>query len=1007
MPWRHHVNHPTLRRRTALLAGAALITTALVAPPGSAAPPQSTAATPATPMNLPTFAPGRYVVTLADKPLATYQGGVSGLKATKPAVGRKVEVNSTNAKAYRSFLTSKHTQLAAKVGAKVDEDYSTSLNGFATSLTSKQVNELSKTPGVVSVVPDQLHVALDDRKSTDFLKLSGKTGVWNALGGTVSAGKGVVVGVVDTGIWPESASLSGPKLGTKPPTPADPYRPYRSGTTTVMQKADGNTFTGNCEAGEQFTADLCNTKLISAKYFGDGWLSLVPPEKRADYASPRDGEGHGTHTASTAAGRNGVDVTEGGVNFGTISGVAPAAKIAVYKALWSGKDGVNSGGLTSDILAAIDQAVADGVDVINYSVGSMFESAPTDPVQLAFLSAASAGIFVSAAGGNSGPYESTLDNTSPWVTTVGASTVAPYAGTVALGNGQKYAGISTTVGIRTGSKALVNGPAVALPDVSEADALGCLPNTLDPAKTAGKIVVCERGVGARVDKSAEVKRAGGAGLVLLNLTDQDVLGDSHTVPTVHLNVPEALAVKTYAAAGGGTAELVPGNTTGKQDVYPQMADFSSRGPSTMSHGDLLKPDLAAPGVNILAAVAPPTNGGQSFAFYSGTSMAAPHVAGLAALYLSAHPDWSPMAVKSALMTTAGDVLSSTGAVDNDPFDRGAGEVQPSKMLDPGLVYDSGDADWLGYLEGNGTTTGTGVPAIDPSDYNAPSIAVGQLLGTQTVTRRVTAVTPGLYRATISVPGMKAVVTPSILNFTEAGQTKTFTVKLTLDAAASGQTTSGWLTWQGAGKVVRSPIAVVPTSVLAPTEVTGSGASGSVSFQATAGKAGSPIHRYGMVSAPLVPGAVPAGAADADLPAYPVTVTAETMAVQWNIKTADPAGSIWLVLYKVVNGQMLALSFVGDGSNQASATLAAPAPGVWGVLAITLSNPPGADTTQYTMQTNVVTSSAGQALQVSPQVAPAAFKPFEVTASWSGLPTGQRSTGFVEFPNRAGTVVTVN
>jgi subtilisin family serine protease len=1002
MPWRHHVNHPNLRRRGALLAGAALITTALVAPPGSAAPgadaPSSSRFT---------FAPGRYVVTLADKPLATYQGGVTGLKATKPAAGRKVEVNSTSGKAYRAYLTGKHAQIAAKVGAHVDQDYSTTLNGFAASLTSKQVNELTKTPGVMAVVPDQLHVALDDRNPTDFLKLSGQTGVWNKLGGTATAGQGVVVGVVDTGIWPESASLSGPKLGTEPPTAADPYRPYLSGSTTLMHKADGSTFTGSCEAGQDFTADLCNTKLISAKYFGDGWLSLVPPERRADYESPRDGEGHGTHTATTAAGRADVDVVLGGRDLGTVTGVAPAAKIAVYKALWSGKTTQDSGGFTSDIVAAIDQAVADGVDVINYSVGSTFESPATDPIQLAFLSAASAGVFVSAAGGNSGPDASTLDNTSPWVTTVGATTVAPWNGTVVLGNGQKYSGVSTTVTSPTGSKPLVNGAAVKKDGVSDEDALICLANTLDPAKTAGKIVACDRGISARVDKSAEVQRAGGVGMVLLNLFDQDVVGDSHVVPTVHLNAPGSLSVKSYAMQADATAELVPGNQTSTTTPYPQMADFSSRGPSLSSNGNLLKPDLAAPGVNVLAAVAPPTNGGQNYAFLSGTSMAAPHVAGLAALYLSKHPDWSPMAVKSALMTTAGNVLTSTGAVNTNPFDAGAGEVQPSKMLDPGLVYDSSDTDWLGYLEGTGVKTGTGVPAINPSDYNAPSIAVGRLLGTQTITRRVTAVTPGLYRATASVPGMKAVVTPSILHFSKAGETKTFTVKLTLDTADSGTTTNGWLTWQGADKAVRSPIVVVPTSALAPTAVTGTGASGSTSFTATVGKAGVPIRSYGVVSAPLVPGAVPAGAADADLPDYPVTATSQTKAVQWNIKTVDPAGSIWLVLYKVVNGQMQFLSFVGDGSNQASASVPAPTPGVWGVLAITLSNPPGASTTEYTMQTNVVTSSTGSSLKVTPSVAPAAFKPFQVTASWSGIPTDKRSTGFVEFPNRAGTVVTIN
>jgi subtilisin family serine protease len=999
------VNHLSLRRRTALIAAAVLTTAAFTTSTGSAALTEPSPGSPrpdglAASLQLPHFAPGRYVVTLADKPLATYQGGVAGLKATKPAKGKKVDTAAPDSKRYSNWLGSRQNTVAAQVGATATRHYSTAINAFAASLTSQQVASLSKTPGVVAVTPDQLHQALDDKKPTDFLKLSGNSGVWKALGGNAEAGKGVVVGVVDTGIWPESASLSGPKLGTK----ASATNPYRVGDSIVMHKADGNDFTGSCQAGEDFTADLCNTKLISAKYFGDAWLGATPPEARADYASPRDGEGHGTHTATTAAGRAGVDVSESGINFGTISGVAPAAKIAVYKALWTGKNGVGSGGYTSDILAAIDQAVADGVDVINYSVGSIFESAHTDPVQLAFLSAASAGIFVSAAGGNSGPEPSSLDNTSPWVTTVGASTVAPYEGTVVLGNGEKYAGLTTSIATKVSAKTLVTGAAARVASATEYDGSQCLPNTLDSAQAAGKIVVCDRGVGARVDKSAEVKRAGGVGMILLNLTDQDMVADSHAVPTVHLNTPGSLSVKAYAGTAGATAQLVPGNLTAQTTPYPQMADFSSRGPSLSSNGDLLKPDLAAPGVNVLAAVAPPTNGGHSYAFYSGTSMAAPHIAGLAALYLAKHPDWTPMMVKSALMTTTSEVKTATGAVDNDPFARGAGEVQPSRMLDPGLVYDSGDLDWLGYLEGNGVNTGTGVPAIDPSNYNAPSIAVGQLVGTQTITRRVTAVTGGLYRATVSVPGLKAVVTPSILNL-RAGQTKSFTVKLTQDTAPSHETTSGWLTWQGAGTSVRSPIVVVPTSVVAPTNVTGSGASGSVSFDATVGKAGVPIRAYGFASAPQVPGEVPAGAADADLPNYPVTVTAGTKAVQWNIKTVDPAGSIWMVLYKVVDGRMQLLSFEGTGANEASATVAAPSPGVWGVLAITLSNPPGADTTKYTMQTNVVTT--GSALKVTPSSAPAAGKPFQVTASWSGLPTGQRSTGFVEFPNRAGTVVTVN
>jgi subtilisin family serine protease len=1005
------VKHPSFRHRSALVAGVVLITAALTTPPGIAAPTGEPAGTGAPPTStvarLPQFVPGRYIVALDEQPVATYAGGIGDFRSTKPAKGKKVDVASADAKRYKNYLDGRQDQFAARVGAKATKHYSTALNAFVAKLSSTQVHDLSRMPGVRSVTPEQFHTASDDRNPADFLTLSGKTGVWSSLGGTKKAGDGVVVGIIDTGIWPESASLAGKKLPTKAPSGSDLYQPYRSGTATVMHKADGNTFTGTCQPGENFTADLCNSKLISARYFGDGWLSYVPPQDRADYVSPRDGNGHGTHTASTAAGDAGVDVTEGGVDFGAISGVAPAARIATYKALWEGKDGVRSGGLTSDIVAAVDQAVADGVDVINYSVGSWLESSNDSPVQLAFLSAASAGIFVSAAAGNAGPYESSLDNTAPWVTTVGATTVAPQSATVVLGDGRKYAGLSTSLARPVGPVPLVTGPAVRTAAATDVDAAGCQPGTLDPARTAGKIVVCERGVGARTAKSEEVKRAGGVGMVLLNLFAQDVLADSHVVPTVHLNAPGSLEVKAYAGTAGATAQLAQGNLTGEVEPYPQMADFSSRGPSTASHGDLLKPDIAAPGVNILAAVAPPTNGGHNYAFYSGTSMAAPHIAGLAALYLAAHPDWTPMMVKSALMTTAGDVKTGTGAVNDDPFARGAGEVQPARMLDPGLVYDSGDTDWLGYLEGNGIHTGTGVPAIDPSDYNTPSIAVGQLLGPQTITRRVTAVAPGVYRASIDLPGIKAVVRPEVLDFERAGQTKTFTVELTQDTAPSGVTTTGWLTWQGTGKSVRSPLAVVPTSVLAPTEVSGTGAAGQVSFNVTSGWAGQAIKAYGVVSAPLVHDTVAPGTPDDQWPDYAATVTSDTRAVQWNVKADNPDASIWTLLYKEVQGQKVPVSWGGDGSDAVSTTLADPPPGKYGILVLSLSNAPGTDSTPFTVQTNVIEPGAGAALSVTPGTSPTSLTPYQVMASWTGVPTDRRSIGFVEFPNRSGTVVSLN
>jgi hypothetical protein len=238
-------------------------------------------------------------------------------------------------------------------------------------------------------------------------------------------------------------------------------------------------------------------------------------------------------------------------------------------------------------------------------------------------------------------------------------------------------------------------------------------------------------------------------MVLVNLTGSSLDGDFHSVPTVHINTPDSLVFKAYAATAGAQATLLKGGTAAP---YPQVAAFSSRGPSVAGKGDLLKPDISAPGVSILAAVAPPTNSGRNFDFESGTSMATPHISGRAALYLGKFPTLSPMQVKSAMMTTAVDTKTATGAAATDPFAHGSGEVTPARMFNPGLVYDSSDVDWLGYLEGIGIATGTGVPAIDPSDYNAPSIAIGQLLGSQTVTRPVTAVTPGLYRATINVPG---------------------------------------------------------------------------------------------------------------------------------------------------------------------------------------------------------------------------------------------------------------
>ncbi|GAA4492080.1 S8 family serine peptidase [Actinoallomurus oryzae] len=950
------------------------------------------------------FVPGRYIVTLATKPIATYQGGVAGIARTKPAKGAKLNAASSAARALGDYLVRQQNSAADSVHARADRHFTVALNGFSAKLTPPQAAALSHRAGVTSVVPDTINTIQDDKRSTDFLGLSGRSGVWKAVGGAKKAGKGIVIGDIDTGIWPESASFTAPALGKKPSANA-PYRAYRDGSTIIQHKADGSTFTGTCQTGEQFTADACNTKLISARYFDAGFLSAVGgPSGLSDYQSPRDGEGHGTHTASTAAGNANVDATIRGHDFGKISGVAPGASIAVYKALWTGK--TVSGGVTSDIVAAIDQAVADGVDVINYSVGGAFESAVSSPVQLAFLSAASAGIFVSTAGGNSGPYAGSLDNTAPWTTTVAASTVAPYLGTVKLGNGHGYAGVSVSVNATVGPKPLVRSGDIAASGVATADADLCQAGTLDPAKAKDKIVVCDRGVNGRVEKSAEVKRAGGVGMVLVNRTDLDTDADMHSVPTVHLNTPDATAVRDYAATGGATATLVPGDTTGVSVPYPQVAGFSSRGPSLSNGGDLLKPDIAAPGVSILAAVAPPTNSGDDFAFESGTSMAAPHISGLAALYLGLHPTMSPMAIKSALMTTATPTKNADGSSSDDVFAQGAGEVTPKSMLEPGLVYDSSDNDWLGYLTGRGVDTG--VPAIATSQLNSPSIAAGHLLGTETFTRTLTAVTPGLYHATVSVPGMEAKVSPSILDFAKAGDTHTFTVTLTQTTQPSGRTTTGSLTWSKQGTSVRSPIVVTPTSADAPKAVSGSGTSGSASFQVTPGSDNLPLTAYGLVSGPAQRGSVD-GSDPANQAAFPFTVTDTTKAVQLTSQTDDPNAAAAVILVRGAygeGGQIIEFGNLGSRSQIVESQLT---PGPYTAYVVALSNAPGTTSTPFTYRTTIIDASdAHHTLSVTPTRANAARgQEFTATAQWTDADEDTPSTGFVEYLNGAGTVISVN
>ena len=266
-----------------------------------------------------------------------------------------------------------------------------------------------------------------------------------------------------------------------------------------------------------------------------------------------------------------------------------------------------------------------------------------------------------------------------------------------------------------------------------------------------------------MNKSLAVQQAGGVGMILVNTSPNSLNADFHFVPTVHLADTARAALKTYAATAGATA-TINASTIVFDAPAPFTASFSSRGPLLAGGGDMLKPDVIAPGQDILAAVAPPGNAGRDFNLLSGTSMSSPHVAGLAALLMHKHPDWSPMAVKSALMTSASDVLDGPNTNPLVIFRQGAGHVQPNKAADPGLVYDSGFNDWLAFLCGTTTAVNpascTALKAAgfstDASDMNVASIAIGDLAGVQTVKRQVTNVGSAAATYTASVTGMAGI-----------------------------------------------------------------------------------------------------------------------------------------------------------------------------------------------------------------------------------------------------------
>ncbi|MFK4835466.1 S8 family peptidase [Microbacterium sp. ZW T2_14] len=850
---------------------------------------------------------GHYIVVLKGAPLATYDGGVSGIAPTKPGKGNQLDAQSANSQKYVAHLKKEQADFATENGVTPASTYQVVLNGFSADLTAEQVGKLQTDKDVLGVFPDEIYHPTAAVPSTEFLGLgagaNGSGGVWDSVGGTAAAGKGIVVGVVDTGISPENPSFAGSKLSTKPSS-----EPYLSGDNIVYKKADGGTFVTQRVAGEQWSKQDYSTKLIGARYFNTG-AAASGFSFKTDFASPRDLEGHGSHTASTAAGNFGVSASVEGIDFGKISGVAPAAKVAAYKACYGGPDPLSTDDdicAGSDLIAAINAAVADGVDVINYSIGGGSATSVLQADDIAFLNAAAAGVFVSVSAGNDGPDAATADHASPWYTTVAASTIPTYEGTVQW-NGQQAVGASVTVFSQPEGK--VSGNAVyageaALAGAAPNEASLCFLGTLDPAKVAGKIVVCDRGTNARVEKSQAVAEAGGIGMVLVNVTPGSLDNDFHSVPTVHIDAQYRDALLAYVKGNAAaTITLVGDNVTGIPTPTPQIAGFSSRGPMLADGSDVIKPDVSAPGVAILAATNNAKGSAPTFGFMSGTSMSSPHVAGLGALYLGKYPKATPAEVKSALMTTAYDLVDSKNQPVTDPFTQGAGHVDPTKYFNPGLLYLNGASDWQSYIEGAlGADYWEGVDPTDPSDLNIASIGVGALAGNQTITRTVTAAKAGTYTASVDVPGVDAVVTPSSFTI-EAGKTQTFTIEFTNATAPVEEWATGFLTWTGADTSVRSPIAVFPVTADAPTAVSGEGADGDVDITITPGYTGElPLNVFGLAKEDvLIDGDETTGAATDGKTEKLVQVAAGTELARFELDSSDDTGSdLDLTVMRVVS-----------------------------------------------------------------------------------------------------------
>jgi subtilisin family serine protease len=723
---------------------------------------------------------------------ASYTGGVAGLAATSPReTGKSLKANAGAVAAYDHYTSGKSDAISAAVkqavpAVNIRQTFQTVYGGVEAQIPANSVNALLQVPGVAAVQRDSLQQPLDD--NTQFI---GATAVWPSLGGSTTAGSNVIVGVIDTGVWPEHPMLTDHGL------PA-------TGGSYACQFGSGTDVT---HLGAPF---VCNNKLIGAYAFTQTYMANLGSDGQefcnntTGECSARDPEGHGTHTTTTAAGDCVTNAPLYGVDRGPVCGIAPGAHVIMYRVCMA------LGCFSSDSVNAVNQAVIDGVNVINYSI-SGGGNPYTDAVEMAFLDAVNAGISVNASAGNSGPVSGTSDHGGPWVTTVGAST-GPRSFTSTLhltadgGATFDMPGFTLTNGISSPT------PVVLAENIPGEDAL-CQTKLAAGSAAAGKIVACKRGTNARIDKGFNVFSGGAVGMILYNPVAMDVETDNHWLPAIHVDGPSTNLLAFINGHTNVMAWWAQGSATATPaDV---MAAFSSRGPT----GDFIKPDITAPGIQVLAGMTPqpdettPTNGPPNnlYQAIAGTSMSSPHAAGVSALVKAAHPSWTPEEIKSALMTSSVQaVKKEDGVTAATPFDDGAGSIRADRAVSPTLVFDETYADFV---------ASSGDP-LHRVDLNLASIDATTMPGVLTTQRTGINVSgrPQTLDIQTSMPAGVAILVgnnndPSNAKplHVGAGGSVTFGVKIDATNVANGQY-FGWikLVPESGANAVFMPVAFVKT-----------------------------------------------------------------------------------------------------------------------------------------------------------------------------------------------------